>query len=78
MPPNKGLSSKSIIETPRTKLTPQSTKQHKQKLYQNPQTSSPLPKKQLPPSTSCCSHTIPEQQRKNLHNNQQLLKNIRE
>jgi len=43
-------------------------KQHKQKLYENPQTSSQLPQKQLPPTH------IPLL----AHNNQQPLKNNRE
>ena len=68
-PPNKGLSLKSINRNIKIKLTPRSMKQHKQKLYQNPQTSSQLPQKQLPPPTLCCLHTTPEHQLKNLHNN---------
>jgi len=53
MPPNKGLPPKSINRNTKTKLTPRSTKQHKQ----NPQASSQLPQKQLLPPTFRCSHT---------------------
>jgi hypothetical protein len=70
-PPNKGLSPKSINRNTKTKLTPRSTKQHKQ----NPQASSQPPQKQLLPLTFRCSHTTPEHQLKNLHHNQQSLKN---
>jgi len=73
-PPNRGLSLKSINRNTKTKLTPRSTKQHKQKLYKNPQTSSQLPQKQLPPPIFRCSHTTPEHQLKNLQNNQQPMK----
>ena len=74
MPPNKGLSPKSINGNTKTKLISRSTKQHKK----NPQASSQLPQKQLLPPTFRCSHTIAEHQIKNLHNNQQPLKNSRE
>ena len=73
-PPNKGLSPKSINRNTKTKITPRSTKQHKQ----NPQVSSQLPQKQLLPPTFRCSHTTAEHQLKNIYHNQQPLKNSRE